>query len=270
MQVLGILVRTKTDAVTELSFSHANQIIEVARAHGHILIDVAAEVATRDNLHRILDSVGTPTGNFLKIILFYSHGNDQSPLDQDKLPFITDEVLSKFRGWGVYCLGSNVGQTLGHRLLEAGATFVIAFSSNVTIPLQQPSKFFDSFNAGIIRMLKEGVSPSLAANHMRDLFLTTSKSLISATDIESQILGVFLNKNAEGLRFNGHELLSKIQDIKPGRNDAAEYQLLVSQLLHEIFDNSLSAPRLEVTNSSGTSRYDIFFSTGRKEVSGMI
>jgi hypothetical protein len=94
---------------------------------------------------------------------------------------------------------------------------------------------------------------------MRVLFLSTSKNLVSSTDITSQVLGVYLDQNARGIQFDGHELLSNIQNIKPGRNDAAEYQILVSQLLQEVFDSSLSAPRLEVTNISGTSRYDIVF-----------
>jgi hypothetical protein len=259
MQVLGILVRTKTDRVTELSFSYANKVIEVSRTHGHILVDLAAEAATRSNLLRVLESVGLPVGNFLRIIIFYCSANAEGPLDQEGRPFITEELLPKFNGWGMYSMGSNVGKNLSHRLLMAGATFVISFSSKAYIPLNQPALFFDNFNAGIIRLLTEGISPSLAAEHVRDLFLTASQRLMSSARVSSQVLAVFLHDNAIGTQFSGPELLSEFRKILPGRNHAANYQVLVAKALGEIFDGSLFEPHYEVTNSSGASRYDIVF-----------
>jgi len=45
MKVLGILVRTRVDQVTEIGFRHAEEILQVSREFGHIFIDLAAEMA---------------------------------------------------------------------------------------------------------------------------------------------------------------------------------------------------------------------------------
>jgi hypothetical protein len=206
MQVLGILVRTKYDKVTELGFSSAEKVIAIARKRGHMLIDIAESAATRENLVRILDGLGTPAGHFLKIVIFYSHGNPQSPIDQEKKEFITDDVLVKFKGWGVYCMGSGVGQALGHRLLLAGATFVIAFSSKTYIPLKRPSDFFDNWNAGIISMLKEEASPFQATGLMHALFRATIEKLKSG-NFDEQIIGTLLSSTVESLSYSGHDFI---------------------------------------------------------------
>lgn len=111
MQILGILVRTKTDRFTNIVHDSAAEILDASQRHGHIIVDLSHETAKRNNLHKIIRSIGSPKGNFLKIVLFYCYTSESSPLDQNGEPFISDETLTLFKGWGVYCIGCYVGRS---------------------------------------------------------------------------------------------------------------------------------------------------------------
>jgi|ERR1043165_8615078 hypothetical protein len=222
MQVLGILVRTRNDKVTEIGFQYAEAILQVSREQGHIFIDIAAEMATRENVLRILNGIGQPNGQLLKLIVFYCHANANSPLDQNNQDFITDDTLSSFDGWGVYCIGCDVARTLRHRLLAAGANFLIAFNSSVMVVMPHADEIFAGLNSGILRMLREGMAPLAATEHMRHYFL---ESITRVDDTPSQysiLRKIALHSYAKALEYHG-------SDVK--REGAVKDKLLLQRIV---------------------------------------
>jgi hypothetical protein len=259
MQVIGILVRTRSDALTEIGFRHAEEILQASRQRGHIFIDIAAHMATRENLLRIIDGIGSPSGSFLKLVVFYCHGNVNSPIDQNGEDFITEDAISRLAGWGVYCIGCNVGRTLGHRLLVAGAHFLIAFNANMMVFLPHADEIFAGLNVVILRMLREGIGPSAATEHMRQFFLESIDHVDQDVDQYAILRSMALLSHAEALVYHGPDIRRDLNKIKPGQKQAAEFQVLVAKILHEVFCPHLDEPHLEVSNESGSSRYDIVF-----------
>ena len=259
MQILGLLVRTRSDTLTQIGFKHAEEILQASRESGHIFIDIAAEMATRENVLRIIEGIGSPSGSFLKLIIFYCHGNSNSPIDQNGEDFITTDAISKFTGWGVYCIGCDVGQNLGHRLLAAGANFLIAFNATVMIVLPHADEVFAGLNVGIVRILRDGIGPFAAAESMRQFFLKSIEHIGSEGNQYSLVRRMALRSHASALEYHGRSISQDLIKIKPGQRQAAEYQSFVAKTLHEIFHPHLDEPHLEVSNESGSSRYDIVF-----------
>lgn len=258
MKTLGILVRTDRDPAAEAWAPFGEEILTASREHGHIFVDLSGSMATRANLARILTGIGSPSGPFLKLVVFYCHGNDNSPIDQDRCDFITEDTIRLFAGWGVYCIGCNVGRTLGHKLLEAGGDWVIAFNSNVGFLMSHIEEVFTCLNAGMVKLLRDGIDPSAATEHMRVAFLEAVDRLDEQEDT-AVLRKMMLHSHAESLEYHGPSLTSDLENINPGRAQASEYQQLVAKVLHEVFAPTLDEPRLEVSNESGSSRYDIVF-----------
>lgn len=259
MKVLGILVRTRVDQVTEIGFQHAEEILQASRDGGHIFIDLAAEMARKECLLRVLDGIGSPSDPVLKLVIFYCHGNSRSPIDQDGVDFISDDALSRFAGWGVYCIGCDIGQTLGHRLLSAGAHFLIAFNSSMMVVMPHADEIYSCLNVGILGILREGIGPSAATEQMRQSFMKA----LSKVDTQHESYGILrrmaLRSHAEALEYHGPTIHDDLSRIDPGRKQAGDYQRLVAKILHELFTPDLDEPHLEVSNESGSSRYDVVF-----------
>jgi len=282
MQVLGLLVRTRNDQLTEIGFPYAEEILRTSREHGHVFIDIAAEMATKENVLRILGGIGCPKGPFLKLVVFYCHANENSPIDQNGQDFITDDTVSAFNGWGVYCIGCDVARTLSHSLLAAGADFLIAFNSPVMVVLPHADEIYAGLNSGIIRMLREGVEPLAATEHMRQFFLDSIIRVDNSSEF-SLFRKMALRSHAKALEYHGSKrredhpvkntlatakakieqpvpnISKDLSKIETGQKQAAEYQRLVAKTLHETFTPQLDEPHLEVSNESGASRYDIVF-----------
>lgn len=280
MQVLGVLVRTRNDPVTELGFSYADDILRVSHQHGHIFIDIAAEMATRENVLRVIDGIGRPKGSFLKLIVFYCHGSTNSPIDQNGHDIITDETLSKFADWGVYCIGCDIGQTLGHRLLAMGARFLIAFNAPTMVVLPHADEIYAGLNSGVLAILREGIDPSTATEYMREFFLKSFDHVDKSPSEYSMMRKVALRSHAKSLVYYGPDIqfepsktkidrketmtaernvISELREIMPGHRNAAKYQQYVAKILHGLFSPHLDEPHFEVSNESGSSRYDIVF-----------
>jgi hypothetical protein len=283
MRILGLLVRTRNDQLTEIGFPYADEILNVSREQGHIFIDIAAEMATKENVLRILKGIGCPKGPFLKLVVFYCHANENSPIDQNGQDFITEGTVSVFNGWGVYCIGCDVARTLSHSLLAAGADFLIAFNSAVMVVLPHADEIYAGLNSGIIRMLREGVEPLAATEHMRQFFLDSITRVDNSPSVYSLLRKMALRSHAKALEYHGSKrredhpakdtpvsakieieppvpnIGNNLSKIKTGQKQAAEYQRLVAKILHETFSPQLDEPHLEVSNESGASRYDIVF-----------
>lgn len=260
MQIFGIMVRTKNDPLTSVTHDYAEEILESSRRRGHIFIDLSSETATRGNLIRIIRSIGTPKGNFLKIILFYCHTMGASPVDQNNEEFISDETISCFKGWGVYCIGCNVSSVLARNLLEAGVTFVISFNSTVGFIVGHESEIMRGLNIGILNMLEHGITPTSATDYMRTYFEEEAARIAESVHFWKNPFRIsMLYQYAISLQYNGHELLDELKEIQPGIKQAIEYQLHVARFLENLFESHLSQPHLEVINDSGISRYDIVF-----------
>lgn len=254
----------------DAAFRYAEQILEASRSGGHIMIDLAAEIATRENLLRILDGIGCPRGPFLKLAIFYCNGNVNSPVDQNGRDFITNDVLSKFAGWGVYCIGCDVGRTLGHKLLKAGAHFVIAFDSAVMIPYFNQEECFQGLNSAIVNILLKGSEPSVAVEQMREKFESLARAYRASNDVTEKtklpihmpmdvVAAMAYLSNAHALQYYGPAIKRDLKEIQPGREQATKYQIVVAEILYELFSPYLDEPHLEVSNESGASRYDIVF-----------
>lgn len=285
MKVLGLLIRTRNDQLTEIGFPYAEEILRISREQGHIFIDIAAEMATKENVHRILTGIGCPEGPFLKLVVFYCHANKNSPIDQNGQDFITDKTVSVFDGWGVYCIGCDVAQTLRHKLLTAGADFLIAFNSAVLVVLPHADEIYAGLNSGILHMLRENIEPLAATEHMRRFFLDSITQVDKSPSELTLIRKMALRTHADALEYYGSEkrrdkhavsdssvnekpeiqhpppnIDADLGKIKTGQKQAAEYQRLIAKILHETFTPQLDEPHLEVSNESGSSRYDIVFS----------
>jgi len=143
----------------------------------HIFIDLAAEMATRENLYRVIDGIGSPSGSLLKLVVFYCvGGSTNSPIDQHGREFITEDVISKFADWGICCFGPGVSETLAHRLLKARTHFLIAFDQSFSYSLSFEDESFEGLNVGILKMLRDGIGPSTAVLHMRQYFMDARDS----------------------------------------------------------------------------------------------
>lgn len=254
MNILGILVKTRHDKTTNLTFDHAQQILDASRKRGHILIDVGVEAATRDNLWRILQGIGSPRGAFFKIVIFYCHGESTSPLDQNQQEFITDEVLHLFRGWGVYCIACDVGKNLSHKLLKAGAPFVIAFNAAVMLPFGYEKEVLDVMNSGILHMISDGSGPYTATKHMQQSFRRILKEVKNEQMINKFMISFAITWNLKALEYYGSDIADQLRKIEHGKPRATEYQTLVAEILETLFAPNLSDPHIEVSNQTGTSR----------------
>ena len=229
------------------------------------MFDLAGEMATRDNLIRILNGIGSPRAPVLKIAIFYCNGNMNSPIDQDGLDFLSEDVLSRFSGWGIYCIGCDVGQTLGRRALAAGAHFVIAFNAAVAFVHGHEEEFVHALNSGIISLLRRRIAPSMAAAEIRETFLSIAqgaKLKFSSSDNSFELFhaAAFARTNAEAVEYFGPTLVAELCKIEPGRLGARRYQQVVAEMLSQIFYPDLDESSIEVHSDSGLSRYDIVFS----------
>jgi uncharacterized membrane protein len=133
MQVLGVLVRTRNDAVSEIGFQYAEEILQVSRQHGHVFIDIAADMATKENVLRIVDGIGNPTGPFVKLIVFYCHGNANSLTFAGNKSFVSS---IKESNWAVYVMGAaaaciEVGFLLAYR--SGWRLSIAAVATNVAV-----------------------------------------------------------------------------------------------------------------------------------------
>ena len=265
MHILGILVRTDIDPFTSLLHEKCNDILETSRRHGHIFIDLSRETATVENLFRIMSSIGTPQGDFLKIVLFYCHTMGASPLDQTGDAFITEETIRFFKDWGVYCIGCNVGRELAGKLTDAGATFVIALNCEVGAVQGHESEILRGLNIGVLKILEGDTTPNKAADYMRFYFREEAARL--ALDLQPMHLmrALMLTQLADAVEIKTHNLLAELRSLRPGKKDAIAYQGLVARILECLFHPDLSQPDLEVSNVSGSSRYDIVFSNRARE-----
>ena len=257
MTALGILVRTDKHGA-EQWVPFGEEILVASRENGHIFIDLGPSMATRANLIKIVNGIGSPQGLAVKFIVFYCHGNDRSPIDQEDQDFITEETIHSFRGWGIYCIGCNVGRTLGHRFLEAGGNWVIAFDSDVGYSLEHIEEVFTCLNSGIVKILREGIDPSIATGHIRTAFLDAMDA-IEGEESFAMLRKMMLHAHARSLVYHGPNLSDDLARIERGHAQASQYQQFVAKVLHEALSPDLDEPHLEVSNESGTSRYDIVF-----------
>jgi hypothetical protein len=67
------------------------------------------------------------------------------------------------------------------------------------------------------------------------------------------------SRRGEDEPVSGEAFLLQLRAIQPGRQAAEQYQRIVFDFLDYLFKPDLSSPRLELTNDSQISRYDILF-----------
>jgi len=265
MQILGVMVRTNNSTFTKATYQAAEKVLVRAKKKGHIVIDLTDEMAQSQNLLRVLNSIGSPKGNFLKVVLFYCEVQRDSPVDHKGKPFITTKTIDAFKGWGVYCVGCYVGSRLASKLVKAGSTFVIAFASEVSFVSGHEKEVMQGLNAGALRMIDKGVSPIAAADYMRFYFLHEARRILQSRDVNMWLRLLCLHRLAETVRYCGSNLGEQLHSIEQGRKQAYKYQSLVADILSHLFSKDLGIPQMEVETRSGTSRYDIVFFNKARE-----
>ena len=228
-------------------------------------------MATKDNVLRILKGIGCPKEPLLKIVVFYCHANANSPIDQNDQDFITDDTVSVFNGWGVYCIGCDVARNLSHNLLAAGADFLIAFNSPVMVVLPHADEIYAGLNSGILRMLREEVGPLAATEHMRQFFLDSITRVDNTPSEYSLARRMALRSHAKALEYHGskREEDHYVKASAVNKNTHVEHSVKLSQVKNKLRSINDSLPRFSTKPLLHDSMSHIWKSQTRVEHLGM-
>ena len=150
--------RTRHDRMTRLAYGIAQKVIDVAKQKGFEVVDFRDSSATRCHVEANHDCIKRKRG----LAFIYAHGTKEGDgvIGQCKINNIFDITNTAFfRGKGVFAFVCYIGNNLGKRLVNDGASYFVGFANTLFVPLPLEQEFGECINAGASALLDSPDNP---------------------------------------------------------------------------------------------------------------
>lgn len=189
--LVGILIRPRFDAATEISHEWAKQIWDWCVQANIQMLDLAEGDAVRSKVEQAIQERDP------EIVVFYDHGDEKRLIGQDQEAVIDLGNCSLVAGRKIYTMACLSAKELGKSCHGLGSTYwgyvdLVSFSSDAL------DEFQESLNCGFWYLFVEGNSPEDALKLAKDKFTELAATLANQGKV---LAAALMTGNREALRY---------------------------------------------------------------------